>query len=102
MEEPSTRCSFTDSSLSILDPRSPISITRISNDVTIPSIINEATKNLSINSLVIRTLGCPRSLVPIHNALLWKKAQNIAKKNNASETIKSIIPKFNPFCTARV
>jgi len=34
--------------------------------------------------------------------LLWKKAQNIAKKNNASETIKSIIPKFNPFCTARV
>ena len=25
-----------------LDPRSPISITRISNDITIPSVINEA------------------------------------------------------------
>ena len=33
---------------------------------------------------------------------LWKKAQNIAKKNSASDTIKSIIPKFNPFCTAKV
>ena len=28
--------------MSDLDPRSPISITRISNDITIPSVINEA------------------------------------------------------------
>ena len=43
MKEPSTRCSFTIiSNITDLDPRSPISITRISNDITIPSIINEA------------------------------------------------------------
>jgi len=41
-EEPSTRCSFT-VPITDLDPRSPISIARISNDVTIPSGINEAT-----------------------------------------------------------
>ena len=42
----------------------------------------------------------PNSIVG--DKALWKNAQNIAKKNNASETIKSIIPKFNPFCTAKV
>jgi ABC-type cobalt transport system substrate-binding protein len=26
----------------------------------------------------------------------------MAKKNNASDTIKRITPKFNPFCTAKV
>lgn len=33
---------------------------------------------------------------------LWKKAQKIAKKNNASDTINNIIPIFNPFWTAIV
>jgi hypothetical protein len=35
-EEPSTRCSFTDRLVSDLDPRSPISISIISNDITLP------------------------------------------------------------------
>ena len=39
-EEPSTRCSFTDIYISDLDPRSPISITRISNDITALQVIN--------------------------------------------------------------
>jgi len=42
----------------------------------------------------------PNSTVGVN--ALWKKAQNIAKKNNASDTINSITPKFNPFCTAKV
>lgn len=33
---------------------------------------------------------------------LWKKAQNIAKKNNASDTINKATPMFNPLCTANV
>lgn len=45
-----------------LDPRSPISITSISNDITIPSVINEAGQQVSVLSLVIRALGLPRSL----------------------------------------
>jgi hypothetical protein len=73
----------------------------ISNDITIPLIINKATLRIASKSLVIRALGCPRSLASIHNAL-WKNAQNIPKKNNASDTIKRIIPKFIPLCTERV
>ena len=34
--------------------------------------------------------------------VLWKKAQNIPKKNNASDTINKAIPIFKPFCTAKV
>lgn len=33
---------------------------------------------------------------------LWKKDQNIAKKNNASEMINRATPIFKPLCTARV
>ena len=33
---------------------------------------------------------------------LWKNAQNIATKKQASDTINNITPKFNPFCTAKV
>jgi hypothetical protein len=33
---------------------------------------------------------------------LWKNAQNIPKKNNASDTIKRITPKFIDLCTARL
>jgi len=33
---------------------------------------------------------------------LWKKAQNIAKKNNASDTINKATPMFKPLCTAKV
>jgi len=33
---------------------------------------------------------------------LWKKAQNIAKKNNASDIINKATPMFKPLCTAKV
>ena len=33
---------------------------------------------------------------------LWKNAQKIAKKNNASDTINKPTPMFKPLCTARV
>ena len=33
---------------------------------------------------------------------LWKKAQNIAKKNKASDTINKATPMFKPLCTAKV
>jgi hypothetical protein len=33
---------------------------------------------------------------------LWKKAQNIAKKNNTSDTINNPTPIFKPLCTAKV
>lgn len=33
---------------------------------------------------------------------LWKYAQNIAKKNNPSETINKATPKLRPLCTAKV
>lgn len=33
---------------------------------------------------------------------LWKKAQNIDKKNKASDNINKPIPIVRPFCTARV
>ena len=42
----------------------------------------------------------PNSIVGVK--ALWKNAQNIAKKNKASETINKSTPKFSPFCTARV
>ena len=42
----------------------------------------------------------PNSTVGVN--ALWKKAQKIAKKNKASDTINNITPKFNPFCTAKV
>jgi len=46
--------------------------------------------------LVTRALGLPRSLVSIHNLLLWKKAQKIARKKKASDTINKATPMFKP------
>ena len=53
-----------------------------------------------IGSIPIGGHWAPNSTVGVK--ALWKKAQNIAKKNNASDTINNITPKFNPFCTAKV
>ena len=50
-----------------LDPRLPIPITRISNDITIPPGVNGATFEVSLKGLVVRALGLPRSLVLYHN-----------------------------------
>lgn len=53
-----------------------------------------------IGSIPIGGHWDPSSTVGVN--ALWKKAQKIAKKNSASETINNITPKFIPFCTARV
>lgn len=44
---------------------------------------------------------CAPSSTAGDNAL-WKKAQNMAKKNKASEAINRATPMFKPFCTAKV
>ena len=116
-EKPSTRCSFTDIQLSGLDPRLPISgfTPRISNDVTIPSAINEATLFPFKAQLFPRTIisfdgagrqsrelqGLPGVWL-LSTICLWKNAQKIAKKNKASETINKATPIFKPLCTAVV
>lgn len=38
----------------------------------------------------------------VGDSALWKKAQNIAKKNKASDTINKATPMFKPLCTAKV
>jgi len=53
-----------------------------------------------IGSIPIGGHWAPNSTVGVK--ALWKNAQNIAIKNNASETIKRIKPKCSPFCTAKV
>ena len=42
----------------------------------------------------------PNSIVG--DKALWKNAQNIAKKNKASDTINKPTPIFKPLCTAKV
>jgi hypothetical protein len=61
---------------------------------------NSLAPSLGARSIPIGGHWAPNSTVGVN--ALWKKAQNIAKKNNASDTINSITPKFNPFCTAKV
>lgn len=53
-----------------------------------------------IESIPIGGHLAPSSIVG--DKALWKKAQNIAKKNKASDIIKSPTPIFNPLCTAKV
>nr|YP_009722380.1 hypothetical protein [Morchella importuna]QGN66782.1 hypothetical protein [Morchella importuna] len=56
--------------VSDLDPRSPISISIISSDVTLPLVINRAGYQVSLITLVTRALGLPRSLALIHKLKL--------------------------------
>nr|UYR50770.1 hypothetical protein [Morchella crassipes] len=63
-EEPSTRCSFT--AYADLDPRSPIFLSSISSDITLPWVINQAAHLVSLMTLVTRALGLPRSLALLH------------------------------------
>ena len=67
------------------------------NNITVLSKGNS--KGL-IASIPIGGHWAPNSTVG-DNAL-WKNAQNIAKKNNASDTINKATPIFNPLCTANV
>jgi hypothetical protein len=52
--------------ISDLDPRSPISISIISSDITLPPVINGAGRIVSYITLVTRALGVPRNLTLMH------------------------------------
>lgn len=63
-------------------------------------VLSKGSSKGFIASIPIGGHWAPNSTVG-DNAL-WKKAQNIAKKNNASDTINKATPMFNPLCTANV
>ena len=63
-------------------------------------MFNKGNSKGLIESIPIGGHFAPNSIVG-DNAL-WKKAQKIAKKNKASDTINNATPIFNPFCTAKV
>ena len=69
----------------------------LDNNIT---VLSKGNSKGFIGSIPIGGHCPPNSTVGVK--ALWKKAQNIAIKNNASETINKITPKFNPFCTAKV
>ena len=64
------------------------------------TVLSKGSSNGLIASMPIGGQWAPISIVG--DRALWKKAQNIAKKNNASETINKATPIFKPLCTARV
>lgn len=59
IEESSTRCSFTNIFYIGLDPRSPISIARIFNDLTIPTTISLAGLKFPFNLQLLKLQGFP-------------------------------------------
>ena len=74
-----------------------VTVTPLDNNITVLSKGNS--KGL-IASIPIGGHWAPNSTVG--DKALWKKAQKIAKKNKASDTIKRATPIFNPLCTAKV
>lgn len=64
------------------------------------TVFNKGNSKGLIGSIPTGGHWAPNSTVGVKAE--WKKAQKIAKKNNASDTINNIIPKFIPFCTADV
>ena len=63
-------------------------------------MFNKGNSKGLIESIPIGGHFAPSSIVG-DNAL-WKNAQNIAKKNSASDSINKATPIFIPFCTANV
>ena len=74
-----------------------VTVTPDDNNIT---VFSKGTSNGLIGSIPIGGHWAPNCIVG--DKALWKNAQNIAKKNKASETINKRIPVFNPFCTAKV
>ena len=74
-----------------------VTVTPLDSNITVLSKGNS--KGL-IASIPIGGHWVPNSTVG--DKALWKNAQNIAKKNKASDTINKATPMFNPFCTAKV
>ena len=64
------------------------------------TVFNKGSSKGFIESIPNGGHFAPNSIVG--DKALWKKAQNIAKKNNASDTINKATPMFSPFCTANV
>lgn len=63
-------------------------------------VFNKGNSKAFIDSTPIGGQNIPISAVG--DKELWKKVQNIAIKNNASDTINKATPKFKPFFTADV
>ena len=74
-----------------------VTVTPDDNNIT---VFNKGSSNGLIASIPSGGHWAPNSTVG--DKAEWKKAQNIAKKNNASDTINKATPIFNPFCTAKV
>lgn len=69
-------------------------------DVSSIKVFNKGNSKASIDSTPEGGQNIPTSAVG--DKELWKKVQNIAIKNNASDTINKPTPKFRPFFTADV
>jgi len=64
------------------------------------TVFNKGNSKGFIESIPIGGHFAPNSIVG--DKALWKNAQNIAKKNKASDTINKATPMLSPFCTAKV
>jgi hypothetical protein len=69
-----------------------VTVAPLDNNIT---VFNKGNSKGLIGSIPIGGHCAPNSTVGVN--ALWKKAQKIAIKNKASETINKINPKFNPF-----
>ena len=74
-----------------------VTVTPEDNNIT---VFNNGNSNGLIASIPAGGHEAPISTVG--DKALWKKAQKIAKKNKASETINNATPMFNPLCTDNV
>ena len=63
-------------------------------------VLSKGSSKGFIASIPIGGHLAPNSIVG--DKALWKKAQNIAKKNKPSDTINKATPIFKPLCTANV
>ena len=72
-------------------------VTPDANNIT---VLSNGNSKAFIASTPIGGHWAPNSMVG--DSALWKKAQNIAKKNKASDTINKATPMFKPLCTAKV
>ena len=64
------------------------------------TVFNKGNSKGSMASIPIGGHIAPNST--LGDRALWKNAQNIARKNKASDTMNNPTPIFNPLCTAKV
>ena len=63
-------------------------------------VLSKGSSNGFMDSIPIGGHFAPSSIVG--DKALWKKAQNIARKNRTSDIINNATPIFKPLCTASV